>query len=246
MANAPVQNDRYSSLIYRIQNELKSRILNGDIRPGDKLPSEPELAQELGVSRNSLREAIGLLQKEGLLLKRHGVGNFVTEWRPIVRGGIEKLTGITEFIKAQGLKAESKITCFKVSRCEDDICERLDINIGDEVLLLETTKYASEVPVALCMDIIPKALVEDFDPSKIHNSVFEGLRVHYGIDIRYAECDLIPMLSDGELSEKLDVPVSTPLLLLEQLHYDFQSRRVLYSRSYFPSGRFTFKLIRRC
>lgn len=108
MSNIPVENRGHSSLISIIQNELKTRIINGAFKPGEKLPSEPELAMELGVSRNSLREAIGLLQREGLLVKRHGVGNFVTDRYPIIRGGIERLAGITEFIRAQGLKAGAK------------------------------------------------------------------------------------------------------------------------------------------
>jgi len=110
---------------------------------------------------------------------------------------------------------------------------------------METIKYASEVPVALCVDFIPRSIAGNIDPDRIHDSIFDGLRDHYGVDIRYAECDLIPMTAGEELTGKLSVEAGTPVLLLEQIHYDSQNRRVLYSKSYFPVGKFTFKLIRR-
>lgn len=245
MAKNPVENLRRNSLISKIQYELKNKIIKGDMGPGEKLPSEPELAHVLGVSRNSLREAIGLLEREGLLLKRHGVGTFVTERSPVIRGGIERLIGIEEFIQLQGLRADSQIINFKTDSCKQDAAKRLEITTGERVFTIETLKYASELPVALCLDILPESVAPMINPVKIHHSVFEGLRENYGVDIRYAECDLIPILSNQDLSDKLDIKEGAPILLLEQIHYDLNNRKVLYSRSYFPAGKFTFKLIRR-
>ncbi|HAY98585.1 MAG TPA: hypothetical protein DCY45_04925, partial [Mesotoga sp.] len=79
----------HTSLSGKIHSEMRNLILSGELKAGEKLPSEPDLARKLGVSRNSLREAIGLLQKDGLLLKRHGIGTFVTDRYPIIKGGIE-------------------------------------------------------------------------------------------------------------------------------------------------------------
>jgi len=76
-------------------------------------------------------------------------------------------------------------------------------------------------------------------------SIFDNLHANHGIDISFAECDLIPAVSDKILSEKLELEPGSPILLLEQVHYDGQGRRVLFSRSFFPAGTFTFKLIRR-
>ena len=229
----------------KIHNELRRLILNGELKAGERLPSEPDLAHELGVSRNSLREAIGLLQKEGLLLKKHGIGTFVTDRYPIIRGGIERLSSIGSFIESQGHSARSEIVRFDQCVCEERICEFLGLEEKSLVYVLETAKYASEIPVAVCIDFIPKSIVEEIDPDIIYSSVFEGLGRHYNIDIRYAECDLIPTSCDEILSERLKVESGTSVLLLEQIHYDVLDRKVLYSKSYFPSGKFTFKLIRR-
>ena len=245
MKEIGIDHNSHASLSGKIHSELRKLILNGELKAGERLPSEPDLAHELGVSRNSLREAIGLLQREGLLLKKHGIGTFVTDRYPIIRGGIERLSSIGSFIESQGHSSRSEISRFDQCVCEEKICEFLDLEVGSLVHVLETTKYASEIPVAVCIDYIPKSIVKDIDPDRIHNSVFEGLGKHYNIDIRYAECDLIPSSCDEVLSERLKVDVGTSLLLLEQIHYDVLDRKVLYSKSYFPSGKFTFKLIRR-
>jgi len=235
----------HTSLSGKIHSEMRNLILSGELKAGEKLPSEPDLARKLGVSRNSLREAIGLLQKEGLLLKRHGVGTFVTDRYPIIKGGIERLSSIASFIESQGHSARSEVIQFEECVCDGRAGELLELEEGSIVYLLETVKYASEIPVAVCVDVIPRSFVSQIDPERIQGSVFEGLGKHYNIDIRYAECDLIPFKSDEGLSRKLRIDVGTSVLLLEQIHYDVQDRKVLYSKSYMPSGKFTFKLIRR-
>ena len=192
-----------------------------------------------------MREAIGLLEKEGLLIKRHGVGTFITNRNQIIKGGLERLTGIKEFVETQGLQFDSKIIRFEYTDCEPGIREKLDLESGERVLILETVKYASRLPVALCLDIIPEKFAGEAEPEKIHYSVFEGLKKYHDIDIRSAECELLPTLSNDDLSMKLGLEINTPLLMLEQLHYDLQNRKIFYSKSYFPERKFTFKLIRR-
>jgi len=83
------------------------------------------------------------------------------------------------------------------------------------------------------------------DTNSIKESIFDYLQNNQGINIRFAECNIIPALSDNILAAKLRVETGSPILLLEQIHYDDQGKRVLFSKSYFPAGKFTFKLIRR-
>ncbi|MHB0896154.1 MAG: GntR family transcriptional regulator, partial [Spirochaetales bacterium] len=76
MDGAGFKSYKNPSLIERIKMDLHKRIVDGKFQPGEKLPSEPELADLLGISRNSLREAIGLLVNEGYLFRQKGVGTF--------------------------------------------------------------------------------------------------------------------------------------------------------------------------
>jgi GntR family transcriptional regulator len=237
---------RNASLIERIKNDLRDTITSGGLKPGERLPSEPELAATLGVSRNSLREAIGLLENEGLLYRRQGVGTFITASGPVIRGGIERLRSIADFITEQGYEAGNTITRFEAGPCDELVAGKLLIAPADAVTVLETIKLASGEPVALCLDVMPSSLLAGgADPEAMKGSIFDYLRQRHGIDILYAEAELVPTVADRALAAKLATPQGRPVLLLESVHFDVEGARVLFSRSYFPAGKFAFKLIRR-
>jgi GntR family transcriptional regulator len=226
--------------------ELREMILSGNFARGEKLPSEIELAQEMGISRSSLREAIGNLEREGLVIKKQGIGTFVTSQSPIIRGGIERLTGIMDFVKANGYEAQSLLISFTANVADSSIAARLDLVPGSIVYNLVTIKLASDVPVALCVDTIPEEVLKiPVKPENLQYSVFEGLRNDHNIEIYYAEAEIIPMVADADISSKLSLREGQAILLLEQIHFDENNRKILYSKSYFPSGKFNFKLIRR-
>jgi GntR family transcriptional regulator len=246
MKDGEFSNFRAPPLIERIKKDFLERIIDGRFKPGERLPSEPELAELLGVSRNSLREAIGLLENEGFLLRRKGIGTFVTRSDPIIKGGIERLKAIADFIREKGYAPGNTVEGFVSAFCDEFMAKRLDIEPGEKISVIETIKTASGKPVASCTDIIPETfLPEPVDVGGLAESVFDYLQKQHGINIAFAECDLIATVADAVLSKKLDVEQGAPILLLEQVHYDDRGRKVLYSRSFFPSSKFTFKLIRR-
>ena len=210
------------------------------------MPSETELAQEMGISRSSLREAIGNLEREGLLIKRQGIGTFVTSESPIIRGGIERLTGVMDFVKANGYEAQSRLISFNASVADPTLVNLLNLSPGNIVYNLTTIKFASDVPVALCVDSIPESVFKTpVKPERLQYSLFEGLEKDYGIEISYAEAEIIPMVSDQSISSKLKIAEGEAVLLLSQIHFDKNNKKILYSKSYFPSGKFTFRLIRK-
>src|SRR5437868_565556 len=92
-----------SSLRYQIADVLRERLLGGEFEAGARLPSEPELARSLGVSRSSLRGAIALLEADGVLTSQHGSGTYVSN-RPPLRNDLSRNFGVSEMIAATGLE----------------------------------------------------------------------------------------------------------------------------------------------
>jgi GntR family transcriptional regulator len=85
------------------QHELRQAITGGTYRPGSQLPTEAELCEMLGVSRTVVREALRVLEDDGLVARRHGVGTFVRN-HPILKN-LNFNFGITEMIESAGLKS---------------------------------------------------------------------------------------------------------------------------------------------
>ena len=114
-----------------VAGELERRILEGSLKPGNRLPSERDLALELGVSRPSLREAIHKLVAKGLLTTRHGGGNFVTDrleahfadpWQEMLQGHPLLHSDLLEFRQM----LESQAAALAADRATDADIERLD------------------------------------------------------------------------------------------------------------------------
>jgi len=114
-----------------VASELEKRILDGSLKPGNRLPSERDLAVELGVSRPSLRQAIQKLASKGLLTTRHGGGNFVTDrlqahfadpWQEMLQGHPLLHSDLLEFRQM----LESQAAALAADRATDADIERLD------------------------------------------------------------------------------------------------------------------------
>lgn len=134
-----------------VASELEKRILEGSLKPGDRLPAERELALELGVSRPSLREAIHKLAAKGLLTTRHGGGNFVTDrlgahfadpWQEMLHGHPLLHSDLLEFRQM----LEGQAAALAAERATDADIERLDLAYA----ALEKV-YASD-DLAACID----------------------------------------------------------------------------------------------
>lgn len=240
-----LQSSRAHTATHIARQMLEEQIREGFLEPGSRLPTEPELASKLGVSRNSLREALRALEDCGLVTKRHGVGTFVTDSRPLVKGGLERLVSIAEFIAGEGRQPGSVLVQSSTTAASPELERRLGLTENEQVAVVETIKTADSQPVAVCIDYIPTAyLPENFDAGALHEAIFEGLQRELGIVIKYAECQIVPTTATAALASKLDVSEGAALLLLDQVHVDDRGKRVFHSKSYFPSNRFSFVVIR--
>ncbi|MDF2684808.1 MAG: GntR family transcriptional regulator, partial [Brevibacillus sp.] len=96
------------SLCLLVMDKIKGDIESGQLRPGERLPSEAELSKQLGISRATLREALRLLEEEKIVIRRHGVGTFINS-KPVFSGGIGELFSVTDAIERQGYSAGTMI-----------------------------------------------------------------------------------------------------------------------------------------
>lgn len=212
---------------------------------GERLPSEMEFAQTMGISRNTVREAIRVLEQEGIVYSRHGVGTFVANKSNNLSCNITSLNSISEIIRIHGYKAGTLPAKVNVLVADAELADKMNVKIGEEILCVERIRTADDTPVILVRDYIPQLSggAEQY-LAKHEESLFEFLKKNYQIEVSYANCTIKAAISDEEINGLLRLECPTPLILLEQFHYTATGKLAFYSDSYFISDLFNFNVVR--
>jgi GntR family transcriptional regulator len=235
------------SLPRRVANTLREAIQSGQIAAGERLPMETQLAEQLGVSRATLRDGLRILEAEGLIVRRGGVGTFAATLPTPIRSGIERLYGVTELIRRAGYTPSSRGLRLRTEPARAEVAQALSIEVGTSVAHISRTYTADGHPVIQCEDFVPEALLPrsaELDSFRGEVSLYDLLQERCGIEIVRAVTTIIPVLADDALARLLEVRADQPLLLLEQIHYVADGRPVLFSRNTHESSAIQFQVVR--
>ncbi len=153
----------------RIADKLRETIVSGALGPGAKLPSERELARSYGTARNTARQAVAILQAEGLVEAEHGRGVFVRRRPPLLRLSHDRYArrhreaGKAPFraeVEAQGREPRVEVTSISPILSPGWVADRLGLTEGDQVLLRRNRYLADDQPVQLANTYIPWSIAE--------------------------------------------------------------------------------------
>jgi GntR family transcriptional regulator len=240
-----VRRDRVT-LTQSCAEALEEAIESGAYRPGARLPSEAELADELAVSRPTLRESLRLLEERGMIRRRHGQGTFVRE-RPIQKE-LNRNFGITSMIRAAGYAPSVRHSAVVAATADAELAERLAIGVGDPVWRVERVRLADARPVVFSIDSLPGSLFarDDLDDvvSGEEQSLYSLLHKLHGIVIYRGEAELVPCRATAELRDRLEAKSGAPLLCIKQVDFDQRGRAVVYSVEYHVADWVRFSLER--
>ena len=225
----------------RIQNVIRRRIEEGQLKPGDMVASERELAKTHKVSLMTARHALADLAREGMVERRHGSGTFVAP--PKIH--FNKLMSYTEQMASRGLAANSRIISSSVVANEHEIAARLSLPASSHLFTLERVRQAADEPFALetcylSADEFPALAGGTLE----RGSLFVTLEREYGIELAYADEEIDATAADLKTAELLAVTRGAPLLRIRQLIYTTKGKACMYVVGLYRSGRHTL-LIRR-
>jgi GntR family transcriptional regulator len=206
---------------------LRGRIDDGRYPRGSRLPSEPELAIELGVSRPTLREALVLLAREGWLVRRHGSGTFVADRTRLINS-IDTNFGVTELIVQAGQQPGTDGLTYRVERASREVREALAIGANASVEVLERLRTADGAPVVHSVDHIPLGLLPEGSMVNPRASLYELLE-SAGYAVIFGEARLRAVTASSALARALRVARGAALLRVEQTDFDAENRPVVYS-----------------
>jgi len=225
----------------RIQNVIRRRIETGQLKPGDVVDSERELAKLHKVSLMTARHALVDLAREGVVERRRGAGTFVAP----PRIHFNKLMSYTEQMSSRGLTAQSKIVSSGVLDDEPDIAARLSLSATSHLTMIERVRKAGDEPFALESCYLPAQEFPGLISASLERgSLFSTLENRYGVELAYADEEIDATAADPKTAELLAVPRGSPLLRMRQLIYTNRGQAIIYVLGLYRSGRHTL-LIRR-
>lgn len=224
-------------------DQIKDKIKNGEIEPGERLPSENDFAKQLHVSRTTLREALRILEEENIITRKHGIGTFVNK-KPVFSGGIEELFSITHLIEREGKTPGTELLFSGYVEPQEEEITELNLRENELVLLIKRVRTANGMPLVYCIDRIPAHLLPGGYRLN-EESMFDFLEEEANVKITYAKAFIETMGYHEEISNILKCEEGTPLLILKQVHFDASNEPVLYSINFFKADQISFNVYRK-
>jgi GntR family transcriptional regulator len=234
---------------------LRSMIHEGKLSPGSRLPNELELAEAMGVSRGTIRAALHLLQQQGLIWRRQGVGTFISE-KPLLENRLDINSGVTDLIESMGLVPGCQDMEIKIIPAEGHLAQQLRVPLDSSLVSIRRTRTANDKPVVASVDIFALAIIQQgprsLDLDALEKALKQKLSIYrifedeLHIIIDHGIAKIRPIKADARLIKqlKLDLPTGSVMLYVEQLDFDPDQRPVIFSYEYHVSDFCTFTVFR--
>jgi GntR family transcriptional regulator len=231
------------SLSHRLHDEL-ARVIEAT-KPGDRLPTEPKLARQLGVSRATLREAMRTFETQGLLRRRQGVGTFVVRPQHVLDSGLEVLESIETLAERSGLRVMPGELEIGHRFAREREARTLGLKPGSSVTQVSRVILAEGHPVAYLLDILPMHVLS---PEEISNgfrgSVLDFLILRGNPQLINSHCEIAATAATSEIARALNIQRGDSLLRFESRLFSIEGEVIDYSLGYFLPGYFRFHVIR--
>ncbi|HEX3428779.1 MAG TPA: GntR family transcriptional regulator [Candidatus Limnocylindrales bacterium] len=211
-------------------HEIERRVLMGEYPVGSQLPGENELASSVGISRTTLREAVGRLVAKGLLRREQGRGTYV-HGRSGIRISmlLEANLSISDMIRDMGMTPETSEVEASIEVPPEDVALALGRPGLDKTLVLRRLRTADGEPAVYSVDYLIIDAGLPLDAASYRFSVYELLARHYGLPVTSGYARLRAGTVGEPLATKLHVTSGSLALVLSQVHALSDGRIVMYS-----------------
>jgi DNA-binding GntR family transcriptional regulator len=239
-AAIPIRVDRSSPvpLYFQAAQHLEQLIESGELPMGTRLENETDLADQLGLSRPTMRRAIEYLVGKGLLVRKRGIGTQVVHAK--VTREVE-LTSLWDDLAKNGRDPSTRVVSFGTGPAPDDIGVRLGIAPGTPVYVFERLRYADGEPLAVMRNHVPEHLLRLTAAGLEEQGLYNLLRAN-GISLRIAKQAIGARAATAAEARALGERRGAPLLTMERSAFDEQGRAVEHGHHVYRASRYSFDL----
>ena len=202
----------------QIREIIRRRVLDGTYAPHSQMPSESQMIEAFSVSRITIRQALGDLQKEGLIFKVPGKGSFVA--KPKAFQNLSRLQGFGEAMSPSGYETFSQVLSMRRTVASDVVARSLQIGPGDAVFEIQRLRYLNREPISVDQSYFALALGERLAKEDLATrDVFVILENDYALHLTHADVQIEAISADEFLARQLRIAEGSPLLRIERLTY---------------------------
>ncbi|WP_454111856.1 GntR family transcriptional regulator [Microbacterium aurum] len=237
---------RRASTAERLRDSIEALIHRDDLAPGDQMPTEQVLSERLGFSRSTVREALRLLEQDGLLRAEQGRGRFVSGAGALrVERPVTKYESITEMLEGLGYRVTSAVLDVGESTATAEEAEALQLQEGDPVVRLVRLRCGNDIPLVFSINVIPR----DCLPGPIGHRDWSGslsraLEAH-GRTIVSSVARISAVDVPAEYGERFSLSQYDPWLLATETCITTDGSPVVYAQEYHRGSEIAFNVLRR-
>jgi GntR family transcriptional regulator len=214
-------------------------------KPGDRLPTEPQLARQMGVSRATLREAMRTYETQGLIRRRQGIGTFVLRPAHVLESGLEVLESLETVAQRIGLHTSPGEILVDRRPVLPKESEALNLAPDAQVVSISRVILADERPVAYLIDILPTELITEEELGEGFNgSVLDLLLRRGDPPLINSNCEIAAVAASSDVARALNIQRGDALLRFISHLFTLDGKEVDYSFGYFLPGYFRFHVVR--
>lgn len=225
-------------LYYQVAKHMEEVIESGDLPAGTMLENEAQIAERLGLSRPTIRQAMQYLSDKGLITRRRGVGTRVTQ--PKVRRPVE-LTSLYDDLERTGQEPSTKVLSVSEVPADASVARALGVAEGDKVLRLHRVRRAGKRPIAVMTNFLPVNTLELSEASLKHQGLYAqiravGIKVHAATQVvgaRLASADEVALLREDE---------GAAVITMERIAYDETGTVIELGRHVYAASRYSLEM----
>lgn len=224
-------------LYFQVAEQFERAIISGAIEPGEKIDNEISLANALGLSRPTMRQAIQVLVDKGMLVRKRGVGT------QVVHGKISRsveLTSLFDDLSVAGQKPRSDVLALEKIPATEAVAQELQLSVGDQVWSLERLRYIGEEPLALMHNYLPVDVIDLSDIDLAKTGLYASLR-QSGILMRVARQRIGARRAETRDARLLHEKRGAPLLTMQRTTYDNAGKAVEFGQHAYRADLYAFE-----
>jgi GntR family transcriptional regulator len=232
-------------LYVQLEQIIKSKIMTGELMPGEQIPTDKDLAGTYQVSSITARQAVLNLVREGLLLRKQGKGTFVQKGVVSTKNILTlKIRGGLNDVMPEGL-ASQKVKVLDMGRISipTRVAEALETAVEQEIMLIRRVRSENGIPISFIKNYLPLEIGQQIEKQDLLSfPMLHVLRNKLGLPLKTGVQCIVAVAADYEIASALSVSISSPVLYLETIIYAEGEKPVNFVQTFYRADRYKYTL----